>query len=74
MAYVRLLSNKAARQSLILFISTINPRFSVFQNVLNWVSNLTRQAPQEAVGLTLSVTQNALGGVEKVKYFDGQQF
>jgi len=56
---------------IVIGIFAYNSHLSVFQNVLNWVSNLTWQAPQQAVGLTLSVTQNSYGGVDKVKYFDG---
>lgn len=56
---------------IVIGIFAYNSHLSVLQNVLNWVSNLTWQAPQEAVGLTTSVVQNTLGGVDKVKYFDG---
>ncbi len=52
-------------------VFAFNPHLTVVQNLLGIASRLTWELPQEVVGLGAALLNNALGGVEDVKYFDG---
>jgi RHS repeat-associated protein len=48
-----------------------NPKLSKEDQVLQWISRFTLQAPQTQAGYTASQGRNLFGGVDDVEFFDG---
>jgi len=59
---------------IVIGIFAYNSHLSMLQNVLNWVSNLTLQAPQEVVGLTQSVVQKHWTVLRRLNILTEQRF